>query len=111
DNQGFENTAASYAANPDAFARPYGSPREIVANQLHGADSVTADGKFDVHRWDLLYSRTALVRKRFEVGYRIGLEYFDADRSEAATFTWRSFDRSRVQLHALSVEDISSSCK
>lgn len=111
DNQGFENTAASFAANPSAFNRPFGSPRQVTSNQLHGADSVTASGKLEISRFDLLYSRSALARRRFELGYRVGITVLDVQRSEDATFTWRSFARDRVLSNSLSMEDVSAACE
>lgn len=111
DNQGFENRAGSYASNPDAFARDYGTPRIPADLQLAGADSVTAEGSIEASRLDLTYSRVALPRRRLEMGWRAGLSLASFERSESAVFTWRSFERSRVLANALSLETIESSSK
>ena len=110
DNQGFENVTGAYGANPDGFERPFGSPAVVVApSQYHGADSISASGELEAQRWDLLYSKTGIARKRFELSYRVGLELLDISRSEEATFTWRSTSRDRVLVHATTIEEVSAS--
>jgi hypothetical protein len=108
DNQGFENAAGSYATDPAAFDRPLGSPRQLSENRLHGAESVVASGTLETTRLDLTYSKTALVRKRFEVWYRVGLTIADVKRVESARFTWRSFSSAEVADNLQSVETVTA---
>lgn len=109
DNIGQENEAGLHDTNPGLFDRPFGSPTLVVTNRLHGADSITATGSFDASRFDLLYSRAGLARKRFELGYRAGLSMAELTREESATLTWTSFSQPQVGLESRSVETIAAS--
>ncbi len=109
DNQGFENLPGSSDSNPAAFRRPLGSPVLSAGSGLHGAGSVSASGSFDATRFDLLYTHSGLVRSRIELHYRIGLTLLTAERAESATYTWRSFEQSRVRNDGLAVETVETS--
>jgi len=111
DSPGAENDAGAYGRDPDALARPLGSIRLVTESRLHGADSVVADGKLDMSRFDLLYGRTALARKHFVLSYRVGLSMVELTRTESATFVFTSFERTQVGLNAIAVESVDTSSK